>query len=163
MQPCDGGPRREGLEGMVTAAVELARCYACGESKPVGEFYRDSSKAAGRMARCKAFDLDKCRRYYAENRERILARHEPVPSREAVCVGCGESFMAKGRQRYCHPSCRPTADRGAKVEAVCDYCGRDFDARARDRVRGGGRFCGKSCSLRARSSPRLAVGDASAR
>jgi hypothetical protein len=52
---------------------EVGRCYVCGETKPIGDFYRDASKAAGRMSRCRACDLEKCRRYYEQNRERKLA------------------------------------------------------------------------------------------
>jgi hypothetical protein len=141
---------------MVSAAVQVARCYACGEHKPVDEFYRDSSKASGRMARCKACDLEKGKRYYAENRARILARHEPAALRELVCAGCDEPFMAQGRQRYCEPACRPTGDRGAKVTVECVWCGSEFEARARDRARGGGRFCCKSHALQARNSPAVA-------
>jgi hypothetical protein len=89
------------------------------------------------------------------NRDKALARvkaaRPPVVSREVVCPGCGEPFMAIGRQRYCKPECRPTGDRGAKVRAVCEHCGREFTARARDRQRGGGRYCSKSCGLRDRA------------
>jgi hypothetical protein len=71
-----------------------------------------------------------------------------------VCKGCGETFIASnGRQVYCKPDCRPTGDRGAKVAAICDNCGREFEARARDRKRGGGRYCTKSCGLKDRSRP----------
>jgi hypothetical protein len=52
----------------------VARCYACGEDKPVGEFSPDSSKASGRSSICRACDRAKSRRYYAQNRERVLAR-----------------------------------------------------------------------------------------
>jgi len=140
--------------------VVTARCYVCGESKPLGEFYPDASKAAGRMSRCRACDLEKCRAYYAASRERILARHEPTPPREAVCAGCGGTFTAtSARQRYCEPSCRPTTgDRGAKVTLECAWCGREFEARARDRARGHGRFCGRSCALQGRNnSPAVAA------
>jgi len=56
--------------------VEVARCYACGRDKPVDQFSPDSSKASGRMSRCRACDLEKSRRYYADadNRERKLAK-----------------------------------------------------------------------------------------
>jgi hypothetical protein len=48
-----------------------------------------------------------------ENREKILARHEPAPPREPACAGCGDPFIAtNGNQRYCNPSCQPTVDRG---------------------------------------------------
>ena len=51
-----------------------ARCYACGEDKPVGEFSPDSSKASGQSSICRACDRAKSRRYYEANRERVLAR-----------------------------------------------------------------------------------------
>jgi hypothetical protein len=123
----------------------------------VHEFYPDSSKAAGRMSWCRACDLEKCRRYYAANRERVLARHM-TPPREAVCASCGETFIAtNGNQRYCKPGCRPTGDMGAKVTVPCAWCGREFEARARDRARGGGRLCCKPHALQARNSPAVAA------
>ena len=54
--------------------VEVACCYACKRDKPVGEFSPDSSKASGRSSICRACDRAKSRRYYAQNRERVLAR-----------------------------------------------------------------------------------------
>jgi DNA-directed RNA polymerase subunit RPC12/RpoP len=140
---------------MVT--VEVARCYACGKELPVDRFSRDRSKGSGRACICRPCDAEKGRRYYEANRERVLARHDPAPPREAVCGGCGERFMAKGRQRYCKPACRPTGDRGSKVSVECAWCGREFEARARDRARGGGRFCCKSHALQARNSPAVAA------
>ena len=134
-------------------SVDSSRCYLCGETKPVGAFTRDRSKASGRASRCRDCDNERSRRRYEANREEILARYVPVPPREAVCAadGCGERFIATGRQRYCKPSCRPAT--GATVEAVCDGCGHDFVARARDCSRGSGRYCSKSCGLRDRSRP----------
>ena len=136
-------------------AVEVARCYACVEDRPLGEFSRDRSKASGRASICRACDALKGRRYYQANRDKVLARREPAPPREAVCAGCGEQFMATGRQVYCKPGCRPTGDRGAKVTVPCAWCGREFEAGARDRARGGGRFCCKSHGLQGRNSPAL--------
>jgi hypothetical protein len=137
--------------------IELARCYACGEDKPVGEFSPDRSKASGRMSICRACVREKSRVYYRANRERVLARMAARrgPPKVATCPTCGERFTnANGRQRYCKPSHRPSGgDRGAKVEAVCDWCGRDFIARARDRARGLGRFCCKSHAQQGRNSP----------
>jgi hypothetical protein len=52
----------------------VARCYACGEDKPVGEFSPDSSKASGRSSIRRACDRAKSKRYYRDNRERVLAR-----------------------------------------------------------------------------------------
>ena len=140
-------------------ATEVARCYSCGEHKPVGEFSRDPSKASGRSSRCRACDRNRSKAYYAENRERVLARHAPAAPRENVCAGCGEPFTATGFRRYCdRPECRPSGDRGAKVEAVCDWCGEPFEARARDRSRGLGRYCCKSHALQDRSRPGRADG-----
>ena len=95
---------------------------------------------------------ERCKRYYAENREAILARYVPKPPRELSCAGCGETFIAtNGRQVYCTPGCRPTrVDRGAKVTVACEGCGEPFEARARDRAKGWARFCGKSCATTSR-------------
>lgn len=139
--------------------ADLARCYRCGEERPVGEFARDASKASGRKRLCKACDNARSRDYYSRNRERVLARvlaaRGRVSPHEAVCAGCGERFMASGRQRYCEPSCRPAS--GATVITECERCGEPFEARARDRAKGLARFCGKSCAIRFRHAARAAV------
>ncbi|HEX5374632.1 MAG TPA: hypothetical protein VFW48_00575 [Solirubrobacterales bacterium] len=56
------------------AAAGKARCYRCGESKPVSEFAKDRSKASGYKSICKDCDRAKSRRYYTENGERVRAR-----------------------------------------------------------------------------------------
>jgi hypothetical protein len=113
--------RQGSVAGVAAMVSGLARRYACGEEVPVGEFSRDRSKASGRASICRPCDALKGRRYYQANRDKVLARHEPAPPREAVCAGCGERFMAKGRQRYCRPACRPTGDRGSKVSVECAW------------------------------------------
>jgi hypothetical protein len=134
----------------MTFSPPVATCSRCGDELPLDGFARDASKASGRKSHCKGCDRAKSRRYYEANRDKVLARYVPAPLREALCDGCREPFMAKGRQCYCKPSCRPGGDRGATVEAVCDHCGEPFEARARDRARGWARFCGKGCALRTR-------------
>jgi hypothetical protein len=49
-------------------------CYACGRDRPVDEFARDKSKGSGRKSICKACDNAKSSRYYAANRDRVIAR-----------------------------------------------------------------------------------------
>jgi len=56
-------------------ASGLAGCFRCGGRKPVGEFYSDKTKASGRKSICKACDLEKSKRYYAEHRVEVLRRH----------------------------------------------------------------------------------------
>lgn len=49
-------------------------CPRCGEDRAVEEFARDKSKSNGRKSFCKSCDNAKSKRYYAANRERVLAR-----------------------------------------------------------------------------------------
>jgi hypothetical protein len=137
--------------------VTVPRCYACRRGKPADQFARDRSKARGHSSICRACDRARSRRYYEANRERVNARAKavrpPAPLVTIVCAGCGEQFEGKSRRRYCQPECYPRSDRGKKVTARCEGCGEPFEARARDVERGWGRFCKKSCSLRARTSP----------
>jgi hypothetical protein len=76
-------------------------------------------------------------------------RYVKVLPRPAVCKGCGRDYMQTApAQRYCSRECCPPT--GAKVTVLCDVCAREFEARARDRERGWGRYCSKSCSMRAK-------------
>lgn len=52
----------------------LKLCRTCGESKPLAEFPRDSWKPCGLKSLCKECDAAKARRYYAANREKVIAR-----------------------------------------------------------------------------------------
>jgi hypothetical protein len=52
----------------------VARCYRCGEEKPVEEFSADRAKASGHASICRACDREKAREYYAANREAKLAK-----------------------------------------------------------------------------------------
>jgi uncharacterized C2H2 Zn-finger protein len=52
----------------------MNRCPRCERVLPVSDFARDRSKASGHKSRCKACDREKARRYYAANRERVLAK-----------------------------------------------------------------------------------------
>ena len=49
-------------------------CRKCDEMKELSDFARDRSKASGRKSICKLCDREKARRYYATNREAVLAR-----------------------------------------------------------------------------------------
>jgi hypothetical protein len=129
--------------------VSVAKCYRCNRELPVEDFARDATKRLGRKRICKACDRAKSRRYYAAHRDTVLARMKRGP-REAMCATCGGAFTAmNGRQLYCTPECRPVRDSGEQVTVACEWCGLEFEARARDRKRGGGRYCGRACSLRA--------------
>jgi hypothetical protein len=55
-------------------AVVMRRCYACAEELPTSDFAHDTSKASGFKSICKRCDRQKSRAYYAQNRERKLAR-----------------------------------------------------------------------------------------
>jgi hypothetical protein len=52
----------------------VTRCPRCERVLPRSEFARDRSKASGRKSWCKTCDKAKSRRYYAANRERVLAK-----------------------------------------------------------------------------------------
>jgi hypothetical protein len=52
----------------------MTRCPRCERFLPVSDFARDKSKASGHKSWCKACDRAKSKRYYAANRERMLAK-----------------------------------------------------------------------------------------
>jgi hypothetical protein len=95
-----------------------------------------------------------CSTQAAYNRRwRAGETHAPTPGpprvkllpRERVCKDCGVTFtQTKPHELYCSRECCPPT--GAKVMASCERCGREFEARVRDRERGWGRFCSKSCA-----------------
>jgi hypothetical protein len=58
----------------VSAAADIKRCPRCDRDLPQAEFARDASKASGHKSWCKACDREKSRRYYEQNREKVIAR-----------------------------------------------------------------------------------------
>jgi hypothetical protein len=78
------------------------RCPVSHQDKLAEDFYIDRSHASGLRSPCKECDLKKARRYYAQNRERKLAKAKarsdakraakaPKPPRQ--CVQCGADFQ----------------------------------------------------------------------
>ena len=49
-------------------------CTKCGETKPLDDFHRDKTKAGGRKSNCKECERERKRRFYEENREKVLER-----------------------------------------------------------------------------------------
>lgn len=47
-------------------------CTKCGETKPLDEFYRHKGKADGVQSECKECKRERQRRYYEENRDKVL-------------------------------------------------------------------------------------------
>jgi hypothetical protein len=52
----------------------VSRCPRCERLLPESEFARDRPKASGHRSHCKGCDNAKSKRYYAANRERVLAK-----------------------------------------------------------------------------------------
>lgn len=50
------------------------RCYKCGETKSLSEFYRDASRKDGLSPRCKACTIAHSKSYYDDHREEQIAR-----------------------------------------------------------------------------------------
>ena len=49
-------------------------CTKCGETKSLDDFHRDKTKAGGRKSNCKECERERKRRFYEENREKVLER-----------------------------------------------------------------------------------------
>ena len=52
----------------------MKRCKHCGVEKPLDDFYGDSAARDGHRPECKACTAARRKRWYAENREREIAR-----------------------------------------------------------------------------------------
>lgn len=108
-------------------------CSVCGLWKVAGEFVVDGSKVSGFASRCRVCDAERCRAYYARNREerkrlsreraaRVRASRPAGPPR--LCVWCGAPTPTR-RHSYCavcvltRPRRRPSRrrDRGGSTGA----------------------------------------------
>ena len=50
----------------------MKKCTQCGGIKPVSEFYNDKKTADGLRSQCSACIRESVKKYYWENREKIL-------------------------------------------------------------------------------------------
>ena len=50
----------------------MKTCTKCGETKPLDDFHRNRTKASGWRSRCRECDAKCRRRYYEENRDKVL-------------------------------------------------------------------------------------------
>jgi hypothetical protein len=58
-------------------------CPRCKVDKPLADFPCDKSKASGRATLCRVCDNLKSKRYYAANRERVIARVQARRAKES--------------------------------------------------------------------------------
>jgi hypothetical protein len=54
--------------------VSARMCSKCGVDQPEASFAVRSDRPSGRKSWCKTCDAEKARRYYAKNRDRVIAR-----------------------------------------------------------------------------------------
>lgn len=127
--------------------VTLKRCTRCTAEKPLGEFHRDSRRPDGLRGACRACGAAQAKRYYAANRDVILA---DVKARQALKRP--ELAEAARRLRARRKANGPTVDR---AEKFCRGCREllPIDAFAVDRCKADGRQskcrpCGASASKR---------------
>jgi hypothetical protein len=98
--------------------ADLLVCGHCGGEFRRDQMAKDASTRTGRKGLCVPCDLAKSRRYYAENRERILARaaaKRPAPEPK-FCSECGEK-LEPPRRVVCSPRCRERRFRRLHPEA----------------------------------------------
>lgn len=69
-------------------------CTRCGDSKPVGEFYKDQSRADGRTAGCKLCIRNASRQYYRNNREKYREHYRNNRER---CIQYTRNYQEKNK------------------------------------------------------------------
>lgn len=93
--------------------METKPCVQCGEEKPVGDFYVDRSRLAGRTSHCKACQLARLPQAACAGGcgGRVFIGPGSLPAGQAMCRSC------RRQRRGYEP------DRGT---CVCVACGREF-------------------------------------
>ena len=72
----------------------MKRCYKCGETKPLTEFYKTKSRPDGLDNKCKTCSREAVRQYYQENRETIVERERQYKrDRKASQPACVYEIM----------------------------------------------------------------------
>jgi hypothetical protein len=115
------------------------RCPVCGESKPAEEFALDASKPSGYGTYCLRCDRERSKRYYAANREKVLAKaaEKRGPQPERYCSEDGVPL--EGRQRVvCSPRCRDARFKRLHPEAYAAKEARKIERRRRRRSESSG-------------------------
>ena len=77
-------------------------CSKCGIAKPLSEFYKENRVKDGRTAKCKSCILTEakihCKRYYENNKEKILKRHRETNHEQYIKHK--ENRLASVKNRY---------------------------------------------------------------
>ena len=84
----------------------MKTCTKCGETKPLDAFCRDRSRADGRFSWCRECAAEYKRRYYEENRDKVLERkrryHEENRDK---ALECQRRYREENRD-YLRAACR---------------------------------------------------------
>lgn len=156
------------------------RCPACGGTKPLGDFHKDSRKPDGRRSRCKQCTNADQRAFQHEHKARTgryYSRQFGKPQVEQTCQACGKIFKRANVVRSCSPRCQQiikrrgqrakarlkqaraklaTAARGTRgsapfIAGPCGSCGRPLVSRKLDM-----RWCSIECKRRQKAARRRA-------
>jgi hypothetical protein len=114
-------------------------CTRCGVLLPREEFARDRTKTFGRRSWCRRCETERVKRYYRENRERILderaaRRRRPRPPERTTCEECDEA-LPEGRRVVCSERCREARFKRLHPEAYAAREARKVERRRERRRR----------------------------
>jgi hypothetical protein len=111
------GPIGRGMRRTRARSLNLSekRCPGCGTVKPIQEFTHDAAKPHGYGTYCLSCERVRSKRYYAANREAVLARaaEKRGPTAPRFCSEC--SLTLEGGQRV---TCGSTRCREARFKRL---------------------------------------------
>lgn len=82
--------------------MKTKRCWRCKETKPVSEFYKNRSKKDGLQDRCKGCTQERDRRYYENNKEKVMEKNRRYQAANPEKVRKGNSQWYKDNKAQCN-------------------------------------------------------------
>lgn len=117
------------------------RCPACGDTKPISDFHKDSRKPDGRRSRCKPCTNADQRAFQHAHKARTGQYATRKYRYDRTCIACGKTWKAtKPGMEYCSTSC---ANTGRSYERTCESCGTTWNAKHVS-----ARWCSDTCRMR---------------
>lgn len=109
--------------------VDCKKCFKCGETKSLDEFYKHSEMADGHLNKCKICTRNDVGQHRAKNLDQIRAydrERGKSKKRIAMSVAVNRAWrLEDSRRQKAHIAVAKAIRKGDLIRAVCERCGNE--------------------------------------
>lgn len=120
------------LNNSQTFPDQIKKCWKCGLTKPISDFYKNKSKHDGLQDICKNCNHTTCKKFYKENPEKLKAKHQRIKERNIKKIN--EGILPKPNKTcYRCKVEKPISEfykclsRFDGYQSACKQCNRELD------------------------------------